>query len=231
MITVFTSCFNQGEHLAEAIRSVLSQSFADFEYLLFDDGSTDDTWEIMQHFAARDNRIRATRLAKQANVGVVINMSIRFSRGKAWVWVPADDRIHSTLLYRKRAWARHYPETVIYSHGQLINAEGTPGETTRPKAYTPEQFREALKDSCPIGLTGLYVPESVFKVAGMFPEHLNYSEDFYWMLKACRAGVDFRCIPEILYDKRLHNNRITSRHHDEIIQNIERIRREVGWYR
>ena len=89
--TIFTSCYNQAAYLSEAIASVLNQTYTDFEYLLYDDGSTDNTWEIIQSYAAKDSRIKAVKLDKQKNVACVLNVSIRDMSTDFWLWCPSDD--------------------------------------------------------------------------------------------------------------------------------------------
>jgi glycosyltransferase involved in cell wall biosynthesis len=229
MVTVFTSCWNQGNLLGWAIESVLAQTRGDFEYLLYDDGSTDTTWDVMQEYAAKDTRIRAVKLDKQPNVGVVINRSFKDVQGSAWVWCPADDLLLPELIQKKWEFSMQHPDTVLYSYGHYMRDNGTFYNTLKPKCYEPEEFRQVLKTKCPIGLTGVWIPTAVYQQVGPFPEHLKYSEDFYWMLMACKAGADFRCVPELLYAKRHHGNRITERHRAEILANVEKHRRDVGW--
>ena len=224
-VTVFTSSYNHGEFLGEAVTSVLSQTHVDFEYLLFDHDSSDDSWEQCQDWAATDVRVTAFRRFRDdlPNVGAVINDSVKIASGDYWVWCPADDTLNTRLLERKMALAKEHPDAVIYSHGSIMG-----GGMVTPSERDPESFRQAAKRECSIGMTGIWIPRTtLFETP--FPEHLNFSEDFYWMLSACKAGVDFRCVPEVLYAKRKHNNSTTARHVDEIAPNIDKIRAEVGW--
>ncbi len=227
MISVFISSYNHGEFLAAAIESVLAQTYTDLELLVYDDGSSDCTWSVIEQYAERDSRVRPFRLDKQPNVGVVINRSLRDAKGSVWVWCPADDVLLPALLERKSKLAGLYPDAVIYSHGNLMDKDGKVfGKVTAPP-WTPKKFRKVVQTKCPIGLTGLWVPMVVFDRVGGFPEHLPYSEDFYWMLKACKEGVDFRCVHRTLYHKRKHRNSLTGRNQKEIVANIARIREEV----
>lgn len=227
MISVFISSYNHGDFLAAAIESVLAQTYTDLELLVYDDGSSDCTWSVIEQCAERDSRIRPFRLDKQPNVGVVVNRSLRDAKGSVWVWCPADDLLLPDLLRRKSELAQLYPSAVIYSHGRLMDKDGVMRGTVAPPPWTPKEFRKVVQDKCPIGLTGLWVPMEVFDRVGGFPEHLSYSEDFYWMLTACREGVDFRCVHQILYYKRKHGNSLTGRHQKEIVANISCIREEV----
>ena len=63
-VSVITSVYNCEKYMAEAIESVLSQTFTDFEYIIINDGSTDKTPEIIKEFACRDSRIKKAHIKK-----------------------------------------------------------------------------------------------------------------------------------------------------------------------
>ena len=232
MITVFTGCYNQGNLLPEAIESVLSQSYKDFEYILIDDGSTDDTWEIMCDYAGKDQRVHAIQLpTNSGGAGEPVNISVEEAdpESLAWVWCPADDILEPNLLQLKAEINQYHPTKIQYSWGRRIDGDGHLTGTIEFRRRNPEQFREAMKTQCPIGLTGVWIPFSVFEKVGPFPENRKYSEDFYWMIQACKEGVDFLCVPEYLYRKRIHTNRTTARHAVELQTAADEIRKELGW--
>src|SRR5262245_18693966 len=79
-ISVALSVYNGERYLAEAIESVLAQSFSDFEFVILDDGSTDATREIIAHYAAIDKRIRA--IARE-NRGLVVSLNQLLNEAKA----------------------------------------------------------------------------------------------------------------------------------------------------
>src|SRR6476646_117240 len=89
-LTVLTSCYNAAPYLVESIESVLKQSFEDFEYLLIDDGSTDESRQILQHFAAFDPRIV---FIPKKNSGLTdsLNLGLRRARGEWVARLDADD--------------------------------------------------------------------------------------------------------------------------------------------
>lgn len=231
MITVVTPCYNQAQYLAKAIESVLAQTVTEFEYLLLDDGSTDDTWDIMCQYAKQDDRIRAIRLPKQKTVGMVLNRSIREATGKYWVWCPADDVLFPHLLYQKREYAGGLMDFIIYSDWEIINHEGKRTGTKRLPMWSPVQFRKLVWEESPIGFTGIWIPTAVFDRVGVFPTNLRYSEDFEWMIRATIHGETFMGIPEVLYQKRVHANRNTSRNQERIVEQIPKIRNNLRLYR
>lgn len=231
MITVFTSCFNQGDFLVDAIKSVLAQTYQDFEYILYDDGSTDTTWWKMQQLRDSDKRIRIIKAGKAANVGVVINrIIIEEAQGSHFVWCPADDELLPALLERKVALAKRlHPNTVIYSDWDLITEDGTFLKTIKPR-IAQEDFAEVVWRTSPIGFTGIWIPRTAWDLAGPFPEDLSYSEDYYWMVKASIHGIPFEGIPEVLYRKRSHSNRLTSRNTGKIQADLPKIRDRLREY-
>lgn len=231
LLTVFTSSYNHGKFLEEAIESVLEQTYGNFEYLLYDDGSTDNTWDIMQSYAKQDTRIVCKRMEKQSTKAPVLNDSIRNFRGDVWTWCPADDIWFPTLLEDKALFAKQYLDSVIYSRYEIINPEGKHIKLVHTPDYTPEKFNELVWEISPIGFTGIWIPRTVFDKTGLFPEHGYLSEDFYWMIKATIDGVVFRCIPKVLYCKRKHPGSVTAKNYKKVISDIPKIREELRQYK
>jgi glycosyltransferase involved in cell wall biosynthesis len=228
MITVVTPCHNQSEYLKEAMDSVLAQTYVDFEYLLLDDGSTDCTWDLMQDYAKKDRRIRCIKLPKQPNVGPVLNRSIQEMQGDFWVWVPSDDRVMDSLLTRKMAVSCSLEHRVVlYNNWVVVDEKGRHARDVELPDRTPEEFAELVWSKSPIGFTGIWIPRWVFDKTGVFPSHLQYSEDFYWMVKACADGIPFRGVPEFLVAKRVHGNRTTAKFGKKLERGMVRIWADV----
>jgi glycosyltransferase involved in cell wall biosynthesis len=230
-ITIFTSCYNQDQYLEYSIKSVLSQTYTNFEYLLYDDGSTDNTWSIITKYAKKDNRIIPIKLPKQDNVGIVLNKSIDIASGNIWTWCPSDDIWHIDLLKIKLKFYYKYPNAVIYNNWNIINNNGLHISTHIIPKYTQSEFKKVVWNTSPIGFTGIFIPMKVFNIVGKFPKHLKFSEDYYWMIKATIHNIDIIGIPNILHKKRIHNNRLTYRNKDAITKNVLSIRNELSQYK
>lgn len=232
LVTVFISCHNQGQYLKEALDSIHWQTYPNWECLAYDDGSSDNTLDIMREAAKYDDRIKIQSLPKQKNVGVVINKSFHDANGQYWVWCPSDDVLVDTLLERKIKTAKKYPDAVIYNNWYVINEHGKLLHPVDVKEMNPEEFSKEVWETSPIGFTGIWIPLSIVQTLDLeFPEHLFYSEDFYWMIKATIHGVEFRGIPERLHYKRKHLDATTAKNIDAILDQIPLIRRELKEYR
>lgn len=81
-VSIVMAVYNGEPYLAEAVQSILNQSYTDFEFIIVDDGSTDSTWKTLTEFAERDARI--VLLQNQLNLGVVraLNRGLEASRGE-----------------------------------------------------------------------------------------------------------------------------------------------------
>jgi len=99
-VSIGMPVYNGQRYLDRTIASILSQSFADFELIVSDNASTDDTETICRRWAARDRRIRYERLSR--NVGAAANYNHVFRRARApyFKWAPHDDLYEPTYLAR-----------------------------------------------------------------------------------------------------------------------------------
>ena len=88
-ITVLMPVYNGETYLAEAIESILNQTFADFEFLIIDDGSTDTTWNILINF--HDPRIRLVKNNQNIGITKTLNKGLQLARGNYIARMDADD--------------------------------------------------------------------------------------------------------------------------------------------
>jgi len=225
-ITIFTSSYNHSKYLNESINSVINQTYGNFEYILIDDGSTDNSYEIMSQYS-NDSRVKVIKLPKQPNVGVVINESIRMSTGDYWSWCPADDYWSPNLLETKIKYIEKYPKSVLYNNWFVINNNSIMAHADVPK-MSSDEFKDIVWQTSPIGFTGILIPMYIFRDLNIyFPEHLNFSEDFYWMIEATINNIPFDCVPERLHYKRKHENSLTSKNINKILEQIPVIRNNL----
>ena len=116
-VSVIMPVFNGRRYLAKAIASVLAQTFADFELIVVDDGSTDRTPEILARFAENDARIR---IVSRPNTGIVgaLNDAIAVARGEFLARMDADDLCEPERFAKQVEYLRAHPDCVI--HGTQI---------------------------------------------------------------------------------------------------------------
>lgn len=227
-ISVFTPNHNNSGYLKQSIESVLNQSHIDFEYLIYDDGSTDNSVDVIREYT--DDRIKFFELDKQENVGVVINKSFDESEGDYWCWCPSDDYFHLDLLKEKIDYIDKYPKSILYNDWYIINETGKVLREHIVNEMTSDEFSKEVWKTSPIGFSGIFIPKYIYKNL-RFPEHLKYSEDFYWMIKATIHGYPFNRVPLKLHYKRKHNNSLSTKNRNQIVGNILNIRKELLEYK
>ena len=119
--------FNGADYVAEAIASILGQTYQDFELLIQDNASTDRTEEICQEFARRDSRVSYVR--NPENLGAMSNYNLVFerARGRYFKWAAHDDVCAPTFLERCVEVLDAEPSVVLCSgQTRLINDDGSP---------------------------------------------------------------------------------------------------------
>jgi len=103
LVSVITPVYNRQDYLTEMIESVISQSYTNWELLLIDDGSADNSWKIMQSYAAFDNRIKVLKRPSNRLKGgnAARNFGFENCLGIYVNWFDSDDKMHPNFIERK----------------------------------------------------------------------------------------------------------------------------------
>ena len=115
-VSVLMACHNAYRWLPEAIDSVLTQTYRNYEFIIVDDGSTDETWNIIKDYSSRDNRIVAI-LKQYTGLAESLNVGIARANGKWIARLDADDLCESTRLEKQFDFVINHPETVLLGSG------------------------------------------------------------------------------------------------------------------
>ena len=121
-VSVLMPVFKARRYVGEAIESILTQTFSDFEFLIIDDGSTDDSLKILERYARSDARIR---LVSRSNRGLVQTLSelTAMARGEFLARMDADDVAVRNRFSLQTAFLREHPEVVCVG-GQVLEIDG-----------------------------------------------------------------------------------------------------------
>jgi glycosyltransferase involved in cell wall biosynthesis len=119
--------YNGASYLPAALDSLLSQSFGDFQVVISDNCSTDDTAAICCDFAARDHRLRYTRTLRNIGAGPNFNRAFALSRAPLFKWMAHDDLLAPGALDRMMAMMAAEPKVVVvHSRLLLVDDDGEP---------------------------------------------------------------------------------------------------------
>lgn len=197
--SVIIPLYNKAPYVAKAIGSVLSQTFSDYELVIVDDGSKDDSAEI----AARVIEGHAnSRMLKQENVGVSMarNKGVAVSQGEYLSFLDADDWWEPTFLEEMDCFVAEFPDAGIYGTNYTIVNE-TKRKTRVASIGVEEGFVKGYINYCqvyaktlamPLWTGAVCVPRKVFDVMQGFPQGIKLGEDFLlWIRIALKYKVAF----------------------------------------
>ena len=139
-VSVVMSCYNASKTLAEATDSILKQTFRDFEFIIVDDGSADNTLEILKKYQQDDNRISI--IANNHNLGLAASLNVGIKSAKALLIarMDADDIAFPNRLEEQVDFLRQYPNVDILGTGIIQMTQMGEKESSRllpePVSYT-----------------------------------------------------------------------------------------------
>lgn len=127
LVSIGVPVYNSARHLREALDSLLNQTLADFELIISDNASTDDTRAICEEYVKRDARIRCIRQARNIGAPRNWNFVVHEARGEFFKWASGNDYCAPTMLERCIEAMRHEPTVVLcYGRTQLIDESAKP---------------------------------------------------------------------------------------------------------
>jgi hypothetical protein len=206
-VTVLMPVRNGGRYLDAAIASIRGQQLRNFEFIICDDGSTDDTPHLLAQHAAQDGRIKVLTLPP---VGLVeaLNQGLRAAR-TAWVArMDADDVAWPERLSVQLAAAAAHPEAgAIGSAWRIIDPEGRPRRVVRPPTDPAAIAAALLERNCLAHPTVLLRREAVM-AAGLYRDTFRYAEDYDLWLRLCEHHA-LLAVPQPLLDYREHPGQVS----------------------
>ena len=206
-VSVILPVYNGVNYLRCAVESVLSQTFKDFELIVVDDGSKDETPEVARSYGSRLRYVRK----ENGGVATAVNRGIRESRGRYISWLSHDDAYRETKLERQVEAVAAYPGPVAcYTDVQLIDSRGeVRGELELP-AY---EQGEALRHLVTGGLISnaaysLFFDRRCVEEVGLYDEARPQTQDADMLIRLARR-FPFVHVPEKLMQARDHDERGT----------------------
>ena len=214
-VSVLMPVYNAERYVVEAVESILSQTFQDYEFLIINDGSTDGSLAILERYAAQDERIR---LISRENRGLVVtlNEGIDVARAPLIARMDADDISFPRRFEKQVAFLETHPECVALGVSVLaIDAEGAVlGEGLNAK-YTSHEAIDGAHLQSVFGVichpSVVMRREVLLSVQGYRPDY-PVAEDVDLFLRLAEAGR-LANLPDILLKYRQHLSSATKAHH------------------
>jgi glycosyltransferase involved in cell wall biosynthesis len=212
LVTVITPAYNVARYIGETVDSVLGQTLGNFEYLVMDDGSADDTQAVAREHAGPDPRVR---LVAGEHQGVVRtrNSALLQARGKYIAFLDGDDRWHPRFLERQVALIESLPPDVglVFCRSRTILESGTPINFLWQRAGRYD-FDDFLVQNNPARTgSSLLIRKSCFDEVGGFDEDVYVEDLEMWLRIAERSTTPVLWgSSRFLVDRRRRNDSMTS---------------------
>jgi glycosyltransferase involved in cell wall biosynthesis len=199
LVSVIIPVYNGERYLAEAIGSVLAQTYSPFELIVIDDGSSDNSSGIARSF-------KNVSYYHQLNQGVAAarNAGISFSHGGFIAFLDQDDIWMHDKLSVQMDYLLHHPEAGGALSKQLLFLE--------PGTDPPGWLKSDLLQNEQTGYfpSSLIVRRDVFTMIGVFDSAYIHTSDVDWIARAKDAGIILYMLPHVLFHRRIHGANASS---------------------
>lgn len=207
-VSVVLSVYNSGFYLREAINSILTQTFTDFEFLIVDDGSTDDSLEIIRSYS--DKRIILIQNKNNLGLATSLNKAIRLAKGKYIARMDADDiampfRLYKQVMFMEKNIHLDLSGSWVKVFGAVKNV------VWRYPALNDEIKAQIIFNSAFAHPSVIYRRDIFLKKGLLYDESVKRGQDYeLWsrVIKSCKVGN----IQEVLLLYRIHYKQIGKVH-------------------
>jgi len=203
-VSVAMPVYNAAIYLAQAVESILSQTFADFEFIIINDGSTDESQRMLETYAARDSRVR---LISRPNTGLTkaLNESVTLARGIYYARMDADDISFPDRLREQVAYLDANPDCLVVGcRVELIDPEGQVlGEVWRFESHDQIDAAHLGGQGGAIVHPSALMRLDALKQIGCYHAHNEPAEDLDLFLRLAEIGRLAK-LPDVLFQYRMH---------------------------
>lgn len=208
-VSVILSVYNGEKYIKQAIESILHQTFKDFELIIIDDGSTDNTSFVLDGF----NDSRIIRVKNEKNIGLVksLNKGLNIAKGEFIARMDADDVSVSDRFEKQIAYLdKHKDIGVLGTYMEQVDDKGK----TLSLFKVPESHKDILcrmLSGTAIVHASVVMRRNILMSVGSYnPEFLHTEDTELWTRLILKTH--FANLPEVLYIRRIHKNSIMSMH-------------------
>ncbi len=218
LISVIIPTFNRASYIVEAVESVLTQSYAPVELIVVDDGSTDDTRQILMGLSEKFHYLRR----ENSGVAAARNAGIAIATGSFLAFLDSDDLWLNDKLQQQVALFLRTPATdLVYGHAeQFVSAELNNRERAR--------FRhmDGMVIPSPIAAS-LLIRRATFDRVGPFDESLSIGVDMDWYARMSEQPFKVTMMDELVYRRRLHRTNLNLTDADQQSERLHVIKRAL----
>lgn len=207
-VSVIIRTYNRASLIERAIQSVLKQSFPDFEIIVADDGSTDQTADMVNKIALIDSRINFFSQVHGGVPGRPLNLGLKHCRGRYVAILDSDDEWLPTKLEKQIKLLESAGPSIGFVSCQtiMIGSDGTKQEKKTSQTETPLEL--ALMRRFPFAFSSILAKKAVFDDIGPVDENYKIMDDWDWHIRVA-VKYNFGMVNEPLCYYYIHNSNIS----------------------
>lgn len=190
-LTVFTPNYNSSKYISETIESILNQSYSNFEYIIIDDCSIDNSWEIIQKYAKKDARIKVYRNNKNLKIVKTRNLGFKTSSPKAkyFAIIDSDDISLPDRLETQVDFLENNPEYGLIGSNIIIINENSEIIGFRKFPLKDNEIHNVITRFNPIAQSSVLLRKIVIEQIGFYHNRWEVCQDYdYWL----RVGISWK---------------------------------------
>lgn len=204
LISIVLPIYNGEKYMRQSIDSVLAQTYQNWELLIMDDGSTDQTASIAQEYVIQDARIHYFKNPRNLQLPRNLNRGFSLARGNYLTWTSDDNYYYPKALETMHSALKEQKKEFVFASCDVIDGEGKIVECIMVNDHAIKN----IVGSNPVGACFLYT-RHVYESVGEYDPEMTLVEDFDYWQRICMKYPPV-CISEKLYAYRWHDGALTS---------------------
>ncbi len=206
LVSCIITSFNSEKYIAEAVKSILNQTYKDIEIIVADGGSTDNTKELIEKLNSHINFVAQKTLSPAATR----NLGFQSSKGKYIAFLDADDLWHPEKLAKQmNCFAQNSEIDLCITYAEMFWSEDLKNErmffSNHPRSKSIPGY----------ATTTLLAKKNVFEKIGEFKNNLWFTDATEWFIRVKELGLKMHIIEEPLTFHRMHKSNLTKRKSEE----------------
>lgn len=216
-VSILMPAYNAEKYIQQSIKSVMEQTFNDWELIIFLDGATDKTKSLILNFTPQDSRIRLIDHKENQGIVVARNKLLEAATGHLIAWLDADDICHPMRLEKQLRAFQNNPRIDVCA-SEYCTYEMVIQKFRRRKCYSLDSdLKTLLSIYNPICNSTTMLKSHIAKKY-LFRENKIFAEDYDVWCRMASDGVVFHTIQEVLLTYRIHEDQISRKNQIEMNQ-------------
>ena len=227
LVSIIIPVYNSAQFLKQSLESVINQTYQNIEIICVNDGSTDNSLEILQQYSDK------ITIISQENHGLAsaLNLGIRKMKGIWFKWFSPDDVMYPYTIRTLINEAKNKPNTILYSNWEIIDENGKKLREFQESNYdklTNFEYNIRLLDGQLINVNTALIPSSLFEKNSIrdLADHVAIDYDFF-LRSALLHDIKFYLISKPLIKYRIHSNQLSHKNILKTMDYISKIKNEI----